>query len=73
MFISWKFEEDPICTFWAISKNVIFSNGIDLIHEFFSFENKTNNKVLSRSVELLGKNQSLNKMFIKFADNGLIF
>ena len=55
------------------SKNVIFSNGIDLIHEFFSFENKTNNKVLSRSVELLGKNQSLNKMFIKFADNGLIF
>ena len=55
------------------SKNIIFSNGIDLIYEFFNLENKTKNKVLSQSLELIGKNQSINKMFIKFADNGLIF
>ena len=55
------------------SKNIIFSNGIDLIYEFFNLENKTNNKVLSQSLQLIGKNQSINKMFIKFADNGLIY
>ena len=55
------------------SKNIIFSTGIDLIYEFFNLENKTNNKALGQSVQLLGKNQSINKMFIKFADNGLFF
>ena len=55
------------------SKNIIFSNGIDLIHEFFNLETKTNNKVISQSVKLLVKNQSINRMFIKLADNGLFF
>ena len=37
-------------------KNLLFSNGIDFIHEFFNFERKTNNEFLSKSVQLLGKN-----------------
>ena len=40
-------------------KNYIFSNGIDLIHEFFNFERKLNNNILSKSVKLLGKNSSI--------------
>ena len=51
-------------------KNLLFSNGIDLIHEFFSFERKTNNKILSKSVQLLGKNSFLNKIFMDVADKG---
>ena len=32
-------------------KNFIFSNGIDLIHEFFNFERKMKNNFLSKSVK----------------------
>ena len=55
------------------AKNIIFSNGIDLLHEFFNLESKTNNNLLSKSVKLLGKNPTVNKMFTKIADNGKIF
>ena len=55
------------------AKNIIFSNGIDLLHEFFNLESKTNNNLLSKSVKFLGKNPSINKMFTKIADNGSIF
>ena len=51
---------------------MIFSNGIDLIHEFFILESKTNNNLLSKSVKILGKNPSINKMFSKIADYGTI-
>ena len=54
-------------------KNFIFSNGVDLIHEFFNFERKTNNSVLSKSIQILGKNPSANKAFIKIADEGIFF
>ncbi len=54
-------------------KNYIFSNGIELIHEFFNFERKFNNPFLSQSVQLIGKNRSVNKFFTKIADEGLIF
>ena len=53
-------------------KNYIFSNGIDLVHEFFNFERKTNNRLLSRSVQLLNKNSSINKLFTKIADRGTL-
>jgi len=55
------------------AKNIIFSSGIDLIHEFFNLESKTKSDILSKSVQFLGKNPSINKMFTKIADNGLIF
>ncbi len=54
-------------------RNFLFSNGIDLIHEFFNFERKLDNNFLSKSVKLLGKNYSINNMFKKIADKGIEF
>ncbi len=55
------------------AKNLIFSNGIDFVYEFFNFENKLDNIFLSKSLQVLGKNSSINKIFIKLADKGSIF
>ena len=52
-------------------KNFLFANGIDFVYEFFHFESKFQNPLLSKSVQFLGKNKNLNKFFIKFADTGL--
>ena len=51
--------------------NYIFSNGIDLIHEFFNIERKFKNNVFSKSVKLLGKNPYINKLFTQIADKGI--
>ena len=52
-------------------KNFLFSSGIDLVQEFFTIERKTKNKFLSKSVQFIGKNRSLNKIFTKIAEEGL--
>ncbi len=57
----------------ARHKNFIFSTGIDFIHEFFNLERKIKSNFLSRAVQSVGKNISLNRMFTKFADEGLFF
>ena len=54
------------------NKNYLFSNGIDFIYEFFNFENKINNTMLSKTVKYFGKNKNINKIFTKIADNGLV-
>ena len=54
-------------------KNYIFSNSIDLVQEFFNFERKFNNNILSKSVKILGKNRFINKLFTKVADKGINF
>ncbi len=54
-------------------KDYIFFNGIDLIHEFFDLDRKFNNKILSKSVKLFGKNPYLNKFFTQIADKGINF
>ncbi len=54
-------------------KNYIFSNSIDLIQEFFNFERKLNNSILSKSIQLLGKKPYINSMFTKIADRGINF
>ena len=54
-------------------KNFIFSNGIDFVYEFFNFERKINSSLLSRSVQFLGKNSSVNKLFTSIADKGSLF
>ena len=54
-------------------KNFIFSNGIDLIHEFFNIERKTNSKFLSRSVQFIGNYSKINKIFSKIGDKGVLF
>ena len=53
--------------------NYIFSHGIDLVHEFFNFERKINNDILSKTLQFLGKNPGVNKVFKKIADRGIIF
>ena len=53
-------------------KNFIFSNGIDLVHQFFNIERKMNSSFLSKSVQLLNKNQKINKFFTKIADRGTL-
>ncbi len=54
-------------------KNFIFENGIDFIYEFFNVERKLKNNILSKSVRLIGRNPSLNKLFTKIADEGILF
>ena len=53
------------------NKNLIFSNGIDLIHEFFNLERKTNTRFLSKSVQKLNNFKLINKAFTKIADKGI--
>ena len=53
-------------------KNFIFSSGINLVHEFFNLERKINSNILSKSVQLLGKNSSVNKLFTRIADKGTL-
>ena len=52
-------------------KNFIFSNGIDFIFDFFNLKKKIKNNILSKSVQLLGKNSTINKIFINLADRGI--
>ena len=54
------------------SQNYLFLNGIDLIYEFFNFENKINSNVLSKSLKFFGKNKIVNNFFTKFADKGVM-
>jgi len=54
-------------------KNFIFSNGIDLIHELFNIERKTRTNILSKSVKFIGNYPSINRMFTKIADKGVLF
>ncbi len=52
-------------------KNLIFSTGVDFIHEIFNFERKVKSGVLSKSIQILCKNPSINKICIKVADGGI--
>ena len=52
-------------------KNLIFSMGIDWIYEFFNFESKIKNQLISKSLSILGKNKFFNSFFKEFADSGL--
>ena len=54
-------------------KNFIFSNGVDLIHEFFKVERKINSNFISKYVKVIGNYPRINKMFIEIADSGVLF
>ena len=54
-------------------KNYLFSNSIDLIHEFFNLERKIKNDFLSKSIQYFNKNPSVKKIFTRIADKGLLF
>ena len=51
-------------------KNYLFSSGIDFIYEFFNFERKMNNNMLSKSVKFIANNKFLNKSLKYIADRG---
>ena len=53
------------------NKNFIFSSGIDLIYEFFNIERKFKNKLLSKTIQIVGANFEINKILTKFADRGI--
>ena len=53
--------------------NFLFSSGIDIIHEFFKFENKIGNKYSEELIKYLGKNKLFNKYMPNIADKGLLF
>jgi 2-octaprenyl-6-methoxyphenol hydroxylase len=53
-------------------KNFIYSNGIDFINEFFNLERKLKTSFMSKSVKLVGSYPSINKMFTKIADKGVL-
>ena len=52
-------------------KNFIFSKGVDWVYEIFNFESKIKSNIFTKMISLIGKNNSLNKVFKKFADSGL--
>ena len=54
-------------------KNYIFSSGVDFIYEFFNFENKIDNKIMSKSIKYFGKKKFTNKILTNIANRGLIF
>ena len=53
-------------------KNFIFSNGIDLIHEFFDIERKLKSNFLTKSIKLVGNYPPINKIFTKIANKGVL-
>ena len=52
-------------------KNLIFSSGIDFIYEFFNLEKKFHNEFFIKTIQLLGKNDTINKFFVRVADKGI--
>jgi 2-octaprenyl-6-methoxyphenol hydroxylase len=52
-------------------KNYIFSSSIDWIYELFNFERKINTKLISKTINIFGKNKSIKSLFKKFADRGV--
>ena len=42
---------------------MIFSSGIDWIYELFNFESKINSNLISKSVNIIGKNELINSFF----------
>ena len=54
-------------------RNFIFSSGIDLIHEFFNLERKSNNDFLSKSIQYLNRNRRIKNYFTTIADKGVLF
>jgi 2-octaprenyl-6-methoxyphenol hydroxylase len=54
-------------------RNLIFSSGIDFVHEFFNLERKVKNNILSKSIQLVGNNHLIKKVFTKIADKGILF
>ena len=53
--------------------NVIFASGIDLVHEFFKFDNRFNNYFSEKFFKYLKNNKLFNKYASKLANEGITF
>ena len=51
--------------------NYLFLTGIDFVYEFFNFESKLGNSLLTKSINEVGKNPIINNFFRKIGDQGL--
>ena len=51
--------------------NLFFSQGIDLVYEFFNLERKLNSNLLGKSLQVLGRNAQIKNFFTKIADRGI--
>ena len=52
-------------------KNYLFSTGIDFIYELFNFESKIDSNFIGKSINIIGKNKTMNSLLKKFADIGI--
>ena len=52
--------------------NYIFTSAIDLVYEFFKFDNKINNNASKELFKLMDKNKNLSRFFSKYANQGLV-
>ncbi len=52
--------------------NYVFISGIDLIYEFFKFDNKIKNNISNIFFKIIDKNKNLNKFFSSYANKGLV-
>ena len=52
-------------------KNYLFSTGIDFIYELFNFESKIDSNFIGKSINIIGKNKTMNSLLKKFADAGI--
>jgi len=53
------------------SKNFIFLSGIDWIYELFNLENRTNLRLLNKSINFIGNIKVVNTLIKNFADSGI--
>ena len=52
--------------------NYIFTSAVDLVYEFFKFDNKINNNVSKGLFKLIDENKDLNRFFSSYANRGLV-
>ena len=52
--------------------NYIFTSAVDLIYEFFKFDNKINNNISKGFFKFIDKNKNFNKFFTRQANKGLV-
>ena len=53
--------------------NIVYSLGIDLIKNIFSFKNKSFKKLRNQMMGKIDKNKLIKNLFISFADKGVKF
>jgi len=52
--------------------NLLFASGVDLIHEFFKFDNKSKNHYSTKLIKVFGRNKIFKYFFSNYADKGLM-